>query len=159
MNDTAKVFLLAVAVALIVTLGLAVWLIGAETLRTVALILFSALALGLILAASAFPIRAWKRKDMTGETHHYHDGTKTVVQETRILDGRQMTAPEVKLFQLPTQPMGGAFPELLRAAYQAGALTDGRGRASYPAAAETPRELPAVDLAGEADGWTGPVYP
>lgn len=121
MNDTAKLFFLAVAVALIVALGLAVWLIGADTLRTVALILFSALALGLILAASALPIRAYRRRDFTGD-HFHTDGTRTVVKETRIIDGRQVTAPEVKLLQLPAQAQGGAFPELLRAAYQAGTL-------------------------------------
>jgi hypothetical protein len=156
MNDTLKGFLLAVAVAVLAALGVFLWLVGAETLRLVALVIGGAVALALILGASALPIRAYRRKDMTGETHHYHDGTKTIVKETRVIDGRAVTSPEVKLLQLPEQPQGGAFPELLRAAFQAGALTD--GRANYqPAQAD--RELRELDLDPDVDGWEGDVTP
>ena len=60
MNDAAKGFLIPLGLALVVALGLA-----------------------LVLAAAALPIRAWRRRDPTGETHHYHEGMRTVVKETR----------------------------------------------------------------------------
>jgi hypothetical protein len=70
--------------------------------------------------APAPPIRAWRRRDPTGETHHYHDGTRTVVKETRVLDGRVAETP--KFYPVPPQPAGAFFPELMRAAYRAGML-------------------------------------
>lgn len=165
MNDAGKLFLLALGLALVVALGLAVWLIGADTLRTVALVLGGALALAVILGASALPIRAYRRRDFTGD-HFHHDGTRTIVKETRVIDGRQVTAPEVKLLQLPAQQSGGAFPELLRAAYAAGALTDGRNRAGagYPAASGAvipDQDLAEVDLTNgnDFDGWGGDITP
>lgn len=158
MAEIGRLFLLVMAVSLMAALILAVWLIGAATLQMVALILAGAVAASLVIGATAFPIRAWRRRDPTGETHHYHDGTRTVVREVRVLDGRQPTAPEVKLLQLPAQPTGGAFPELLRAAYAAGV---GRAlNASDPAAGgPSDHELDEVDLAGDADGWGGAIRP
>lgn len=149
MNDTGKLLILTVAVALLGALLLAVWLIGADRLYVLALILGGALALAIVLGAAALPIRAYKRRDNTGEVHHYHDGTKTIVRE-RILDGQ---APEVKLLQLPAQPQGGAFPELLRAAYQAGALTD-RRNVGDP---WQDRELREIDLDPDREGWEGDI--
>lgn len=58
MNDAAKGFLIALGLALVVALGLAVWLLGGERLMTLALILIIALGLALVLAAAALPIRA-----------------------------------------------------------------------------------------------------
>ena len=160
MNDASKGFFIALGLALVVALALAVWLIGASTLQTVALILGAGGAAAAILAASALPIRAYRRRDMTGETHHYHDGTKTIVREreTRILDGRQVTAPEVKLLQLPQQTNGGAYPELLRAAFAAGTM---RLPAQRPEAAAIPdQDLQELDLTGDGlDGWGGEIRP
>lgn len=155
-SETAKGFLLVVAAALLLALGVFLFLVGAETLRLVALVIGGAIAAAVILGASALPIRAYRRRDMTGETHHYHEGTKTIVRETRVIDGRAVTSPEVKLLQLPAQPAGGAFPELLRAAFQAGALTDGR-QTYQPAQAD--RELRELDLDPDSDGWEGDVTP
>jgi hypothetical protein len=155
-SDTAKGFLLAVAVALLAALGVFLWLVGAETLRTVALVISGALALALTLGASALPIRAYRRKDLTGETHHYHDGTKTIVKEVRVIDGRQSVAPEVKLLQLPAQAPGGAFPELLRAAYAAGTMRLPDRRQEEPAIDAELREL---DLDPDRDGWEGDITP
>lgn len=120
MNDTLKGFLLAVAVALLAALGVFFFLVGSAVLQTVALVIGGAVAASAILIASSFPIRAYRRKDATGETHYVHDGTKTIVKETRVIDGRAIEAP--KLYQLPSQPGGAFYPELMRAAYQAGAL-------------------------------------
>ena len=51
-------------------------------------------------------------------------------------------APQVKLLQLPAAPQGGAFPELLRAAYQAGTL---RGAPQEPPIDAELRELGPAD--------------
>lgn len=150
MNDAAKGFFIALGLALVVALGLAVWLLGSERLMTLGLIFVTGLTLALVFAAASLPIRAFRRRDQTGETHYVHDGTKTIVRETRILDGRQVTAPEVKLLQLPAQAQGGAFPELLRAAYQAGTLGN---PAQRQAEAPIDAELHEVDPEDPA-GWT-----
>lgn len=150
MNDARQGFLLALGLALVIGAALGVWLLGSERLMTLALILVIGLALALVMAAASLPIRAYRRRDMTGETHHIHDGTKTIVREVRILDGRQVTAPEVKLLQLPAQAQGGAFPELLRAAYQAGTLGN---PAQRQAEAPIDADLPEVDPEDSA-GWS-----
>ena len=157
MNDAAKGFFIALGLALVVALALAVWLIGASTLQTIALILGAGAAVAAILAASSLPLRAYRKRDQTGETHYVHDGTRTVVKETRILDGRQVTAPEVKLLQLPQQPNGGAFPELLRAAYQAGTLRLPAQREEATEGAD--QDLQELDLTGDLDGWGGEIRP
>lgn len=143
---------LAFAVALVAGALLAVWLIGSEMLRVMGLILVSAIAVSLVVAASALPIRAYRRKDNTGETH-YVDGTKTIVKEVRILDGRAIEAP--KFYQLPAQPQGTAFPDLLRAAYMAGATSlPARSSRGEPGAEYVESELPEVDLGAE---WQGDI--
>lgn len=147
--------LIALALALVAGALLAVWLIGSDTLRTMGLILISGLTLALLIGASALPIRMWRRKDFTGD--HYHtDGTKTIVKETRIIDGRQVTASEVKLLQLPAQPQSGAFPELLRAAYAAGATTLPTRSASRPEPDYGEAELDELDLSSPP-GWDGDI--
>lgn len=122
------------------------WLVGGETLRTVLLLLAGAVALALIIGAAALPIRAWRRNDAQPvvKEHYYHDG-QTKVIERHTIDGRTVEGP--KLYQLPAAPNGAAFPELLRAAWQAGQLTARR-------ADET------VDGEGHAltpDDWGGPL--
>jgi hypothetical protein len=155
-NDAAKGFFIALGLAIVVALALAVWLIGASTLQTIALILGAGAAVAAILAASALPIRAYRRRDQTGETHYVHDGTKTIVRETRILDGRQVTAQEVKLLQLPAQANGGAYPELLRAAFAAGTM---RLPAQRQETAVPDQDLAELDLTGDLDGWGGEIRP
>jgi len=122
------------------------------------LIFVGGLTLALVIGASALPIRAWRRNDNPPVIErHFTDGTKTIVKETRVIDGRTAQT-DIKLLQMPAQPQAGAFPELLRAAYAAGhtALPGPRP----PAYAEA--ELPAVDLAGgteweTVDGWDGDI--
>ncbi|OQA43736.1 MAG: hypothetical protein BWY52_01785 [Chloroflexi bacterium ADurb.Bin325] len=150
MNDTAQLFVLAAVLALVAGVILAVWLIGAAVLQTMGLILVVAIGLAAVIAASALPIRAYRRRDMTGETHHYHDGTKTVVHETRVIDGRPAAQTDIKLLQLPAQPQAAAFPELLRASYQAGVFAQ-QGQPQ-----PTPRaDLTELDLTG--DDWGGDI--
>lgn len=151
--------ILMVGLALTSALLLAVWLIGAAALTTMGMILVVGIALALVIAATALPIRAWRRKDYTGESHHYHDGTRTVVREVRILDGRAPAQTDVKLLQLPAQPSPALYPELLSAAYRAGRISS---TASTPAAsnydpraAYTEAELPEVDMSD--DGWAGDI--
>lgn len=141
--------LIALALALVAGALLSVYLIGSETLRTMGLILVVAIALALVISASALPIRMWRRKDFTGD--HYHtDGTRTIVKEVRVLDGRVAEGP--KLYQLPAQPQGAAFPELMRAAYAAGATALPARSSSRPDYAEI--DLPELNM---ADGWDGDI--
>jgi len=162
-GSTLQGFLLAIAVAMLAAGGVFFYLVGSETLRTVALIISIGITGALILGASALPIRAYRRKDPTNETHYVHDGTKTVVKETRVIDGRSITSPEVKLLQLPAQHQGAAFPELLRAAFAAGQLTDGRTNQPASGAQVGPEEADATlrewNLAADSDGWDGDVTP
>ena len=132
----------------------AMWQIGAGALRDMALILVSGITLALVIGASALPIRAWRRKDNVGETH-YVDGTKTIVKEIRVLDGRVAEGP--KIYQLPAQPQGTAFPELLRAAYQSGANALTARSASRPAPDEyTEADIEPLDF-GSPEGWSGDI--
>ena len=154
---------LLLAAAFGLALIFAMWQIGAGALRDLGLILVIGITLALVIGASALPIRAWRRRDFTGD--HYHtDGTKTVIRETRILDGRQLTQPEIKLLQMPAQPQGALYPELLRAAYQAGrispqssTLTQAQAGGNYdPSATYSEADLPAVGFDAE-DGWSGDI--
>lgn len=153
--------MLALGLALGAALLLAVYLIGSETLRTLGLILVVAIALAVVIGASALPIRAWRRKDFTGD-HFHTDGTRTVIKETRVLDGRAPAQTDVKLLQLPAQPQGALYPELLRAAYQAGRISPTSSFAQQqaggnydPGAAYTEAALPDVGFAG--DEWSGDI--
>lgn len=156
----------ALALALGGGLLLAIYLIGGDALRTMGLILIAGLTLALVIGASALPIRAWRRKDATGESHHYHDGTKTVVRETRIIDGRAPTQTDIKLLQMPAQQSGALYPELLRAAYSAGRLSptstalgqQPAGGNYDPRSAYTEAELPTVGFEDD-DGWGGDITP
>jgi len=161
MNDVTRLFLLIAGAAILAAGMLAIWLIGADRLFILALILVGSIGMAAIIASSALPIRAAKKRDMTGETRVL-DGTRTVIRETKVLDGRAVTSPEVKLLQLPQQPQGGAWPELLRASYQAGLLGNGR---------PVPRQdLAEYDLTGSNDAggaewddstgeWGGSIAP
>jgi hypothetical protein len=145
--------LIALAVALVAGALLGVYLIGSETLRTLGLILVVAIALAVVIAASALPIRAWRRRDFTGD--HYHtDGTRTIVKEVRVLDGRVAEGP--KLYQLPAQPQGAAFPDLLRAAYAAGATALPARSSSRPEPEPDYAEIDLPEL-NMADGWDGDI--
>jgi len=103
------------------------WLVR-DVLSGVVFVLVGGLVLAVLLAASALPIRAWKRTDgkPIEREHYYHDGT--VTKETRILDGR--TQGEIKLLQLPPSPQSAGLltADMLRAAFLAGTLRlpDGR---------------------------------
>jgi len=153
MNDVTRLALLIIGGAFLLALALCVWLIGADRLFILALIFVCALGLAAILAASALPLRAWRKRDLTGEAHHYHDGTRTI-EKVHTIDGRAVTSPEVKLLQLPAQPQGGAWPELLRAAYTAGALGSGQ---QPGATVVRGQDLAEYDLTGDGDGWAGDI--
>lgn len=164
MSDVTRLALLIIGGAFLLALALAIWLIGADRLFILALILVGSVGMAAVIAASALPIRAARKRDMTGETRVL-DGTRTVIRETKVLDGRAVTSPEVKLLQLPQQPTGGAWPELLRASYQAGLLGNGQRSATVPSS-----ELAEYDLTGGNNGageewidhtgeWGGSIAP
>lgn len=159
-NGVGGQLLIALALALVAGILLAVYLIGSETLRTMGLILIGGITTALVIGASALPIRAWRRKDFTGE-HRITDGTRTVIKETRVLDGRAPAQTDVKLLQLPAQPQGTLYPELLQAAYRAGA-TALPGRTTQPVALSDYEEsdLAGLDLSGPDGGpvgWDGDI--
>jgi hypothetical protein len=158
MNDLAKLFLLAVAAAILAAMVLAVWLIGEGTLRNLAYIFVGGLVLAAIIASSALPIRAHRKRDMTGETRIL-DGTRTIVRETKVLDGRAPAQTDVKLLQLPQQPQGGAWPELLRASWQAGLLANPRQGAGNGASSANGQDLAEFDFRGGGDSWDGDITP
>lgn len=128
-------------VALVAALGVAAWLIGAETLRVMGLIFVSGLVLVGLVVAAAVVVRAYRRQDALPIE-------RQVIRETRIIDSRE-PAP-----QLPTvQPSPfGVFPELLRASYRAGLLT-GQDGAGGVVEAEV-RRLPA-----QGQSWSGDIVP
>jgi len=146
MSDITRTALLLIAAALLVTLGFMVWLIGAD-LFILAAVLTGAVGMAAIIAASALPIRAWRKQDMTGEAnHYYHDGTRTV-EKVHTIDGRTANN-DIRLLQLPAAGQATAYPELLRASYRAGLLAAPGGEQPQPA------ELRQVDPATTtADDW------
>lgn len=108
----------ALTLALVLAAGMAIWLMGAERLYTLALVLVVGLVLAGLIVAAAVLVRQWRRSDANPviERHYHHDGTRTI---EKVVDYRPAIAP------LPAAPLPaalGVFPELLRAAYQAGAL-------------------------------------
>jgi hypothetical protein len=107
------------------------------------------LVLAVLVAAASLPIRTWRKNDSPPvvEKHVYHEGRQ--ITRERVLDGRQPIAPEVKLLQLPAQVSStGVFPELLRAAYQTGALQPPAPQSEQPPGAEL-RELGPDDWGGD----------
>lgn len=146
MSDTTRLFLLAVTVAALGLGGVALWLLGPDRLFTLAVILVCAVALGVVLAASSLPIRAANKRDATGETHYYHDGTRTV-REVKVLDGRAPAQNDIRLLQLPAAASAATFPEMLRAAYTAGQL---RAPSAAQPQEEELRELGPEDWGDDA---------
>lgn len=153
-SENMAALYLVFGLAIAATLAFALWMIGAEFVRTLAVILVAGLTVALVLVASAFPVKAWRMPRTPPpvvEKHIIHDGTRTVERHT--LDGRTALAP--RLFQLPSQPQATGFPELLRAAYQSGMNTE--QPAELPVDAEV-RRLPDRDEA-EFDSWGGEIMP
>jgi hypothetical protein len=142
-SDTLAGLVVALAVALVGGALLAVWLIGAETLRIMGLVLIGGLALAGIVAATALPIRAWRKRDgVPIEKHVFHEG-RQVIRE-RVIDSR----PALPVLPGPQQAPFGVFPELLQASYRAGLL-------AQPGAV-VDAEVRAL---GPADGWNGDIAP
>ena len=117
----------------------ALYLIGAETIRIVIYILAVPAGLALILLAAAPVIRAW-RTNIQPEKQVYHHTRETCY--VAVPDVR-LAPPAPTLPQLPALAAGPAYPELLRAAFLAGALQGGPYAGDEGAADEWARdELP-----------------
>lgn len=120
MSHSARILALlsaAAALALIVGVIYALWLMGAATTRALAfLLLGGGLLVGLVWAAQ-FPLRAW-RSNQQPERHVYHD---------RVREIHHVPVPDPTVTPaLPALPAARsaetppAYPELLRAAFLAG---------------------------------------
>lgn len=141
----------------------ALWMIGREGVLVLAGVLTGGVVLTALTAASALPIRAYRKQDMTGEAHHYHDGTRTV-EKIHTIDGRAPANNDIRLLQLPAAGQATAYPELLRASYRAGLLAAPGG--DQPQPAELRQVDPATTTAddwnysmGEFADWNGTLRP
>lgn len=114
----------------------ALYLIGAETIRTVVYILAVPAGLALILLAAALVVRVW-RTNIQPEKQVYHHTWET--RYVPVPDAR-LAPPTPALSQLPAQAAGPAYPELLRAAFLAGALQGGLCAGDEGAADEWERD-------------------
>ena len=129
-----------------------IWLIGREAMTALAGVLIGGVTLGVVLAAASLPIRAYRKQDQTGESHHYHDGTTRVI-ERHTLDGRAPAQNDIRLLQLPAAGQAAAFPELLRASFRAGLLAAPNGDQAVTTTAPD-AELRELDPATvTADDW------
>lgn len=142
-DDAISGLAVVLLVALVAALGIGLWLIGAETLRVMGLILTVGLVAVGLTGALALVVRAWRKNDSLPIERQ----VVREVRETRILDGRE-PAP-----QSPAQAPFGVFPEMLRASYRAGLLS-GREDAGEVVEAEV-RQLPARDRSL----WMGDIMP
>jgi len=144
----------------------AMWQIGRDRLYTLGLIFTCAVGATLVLVALAIIVRMWRKNDSPPVIErHFTDGTRTIVKEVKVLDGRAPAQNDIKLLQLPAQGQSALYPELLRAAFQAGrisphntsALTQSQTGGDYdPTRAYTEAELPEVGFDDE-DGWGGDI--
>jgi len=117
MKELTPVLIVILALALVGGTIFAINLIGSAALTVLATLLVGGLVLAGLIAATALPIRAWRKNDAAPIE-------KQVIREVRILDSRPAPAPQLPA---PQQPPLGVFPELLRASYQAGRLAAPRG--------------------------------
>ena len=112
MKELKSVGVVAVAiigVALVAGLLYGMTRLTDKTIVVLAAVVVGGVVLALIIFVSAYPIKAVKGP--TPPERH-------VIRETRVIDGRTPSFPRV----IQAQPtMGPVLPELLRAAYSAGA--------------------------------------
>lgn len=108
----------------VVTVGLVIYRLDLSMLYTVLLILVGGVVVALVVAASAFPIRA--ARERIGP----HERERVIMREKHTIDGRVAEAPKIHLLQQGQPGMAGMYPELLRASYLAGrrSLGDGDGQ-------------------------------
>lgn len=152
-----KVGLLLAGAFLLATIY-AMWQIGSDRLYTLGLIITCAIALTLVLLAVAIIVRQYRRNDSPPVIErHFTDGTRTIVKEVKVLDGRAPAQNDIKLLQLPAQPQAGAFPEILRSAYAAGAATLPARSTSRPDPGYIESEIEEHDLHDWGAGWDGDI--
>lgn len=139
---------LGVIVALAVGAVAAINAIGGERLYTLALVLVGAMGTAMVMGSLALVVFAWRRNQQPErEIRH-------IIRETKLIDGRPQAAPQVQLLPAPQQHPLGVFPELLRAAYQAGAnerLSSPPGRQGMPLGDEL--------IDGDVTTWGGSINP
>lgn len=150
-NVTAALIVV-VALAVLVTIGLVIWRLELGMLYTLALVLVIGVVAALIIAASAFPIRARK-----GGGPHEREKIIRETKHTHTIDGRQPARPHI--ITVPAPPGGGMgiFPEILRGAFLAGRRQPKLGASEASGEAEV-IEGDVVDAAEDWPGeWNGPI--
>lgn len=160
-NNNLLIITLALAGALLLALIFAMWQIGRDRIYTLLLILTSGVAITLLTIGAAVAIRMWRKNDSPPVIErHFTDGTRTIVKEVKVLDGRAPSQTDVKLLQLPAAPSAGAFPEILRAAFSAGATALPSPSTHRPDPGYIEAEIDEQDLADLrdwGDGWEGDI--
>ena len=137
--------LLILLIVLIAVAGVAIWMIGSETLTKMGWVLLIGVLLIGITLASSLPIRAWRGPQTRPEKH--------VIRETRVIDNRAPAAPPAPQIVALSPSAGGVFPDILRAAFQAGAARPG----GLPSGARQPGRTASNEPtgAGWGDVWDG----
>jgi len=132
-----------IALALVAGVIYTIWLVGAETMKVILFLVVGGGILALLLYASKHPIQAW-RSNVQPEAHIYHE------RETRHIPvPHPAVLPQLPQLSPPTaQASQEVYPELLRAAFLAGAT--GVARAPLLGSEPTP---PAVS------GWPPRPWP
>ena len=115
------------AVVLVLAAGMiyALWLIGAETARLLAMVLVGGVLLVALVWASQFPLRAW-RSNQQPERHIYHERVREV-HHVPVPDARLPQLPQLPTYRSPEAP---AYPELMRSLFLAGQIGAGSPTAS-----------------------------
>jgi len=116
------IMLAVVVLVLVAGMIYALWLIGAETARLLAMVLVGGVLLVALVWVSQFPLRAW-RSNQQPERHIYHE---------RVREVHHVPVPDARLPQLPAYrpPEAPAYPELMRSLFLAGQIGAGSPAAS-----------------------------
>ena len=137
--------LLILLIVLIAVAGVAIWMIGSDTMRSMGWLLLVGLLLIGLIGASSLPIRAWRGPETRPEKH--------IIRETKVIDNRAQAALPAPQIVALSPSAGGVFPDMLRAAFQAGAARQG----GLPSGARQPGRTAGNEPigAGWGDVWDG----
>jgi hypothetical protein len=141
-ENVMAALIIVVVLAVLTAIGLVIFRLDLDMLYTLALVLVVGVIVALIIAATAFPIRARK-----GGGPHERERIIRETKHTHTIDGRKAESPHI--YTVNQQPSGfpGMFPELLRAAYLSGHRQDQLGPG------EAREEVIEADITDLTDEW------